>query len=96
MSLDLSLFQFVHFFAGQSRIPDGAGVFFAQYLPYLLVLAALYFIFRKNAWKDKLMMFAVAALTLILSRGILTETVRFIWPRPRPFDVLGFQSLIAE
>lgn len=96
MNLDLNLFQFIHSFAGRSKILDEFGIFFANYLPYLLVLAALYFIFRENTWKNKLMMFAVTTLNLILSRGILTETIRFFWPRQRPFDALGFQALIPE
>ena len=38
--------------------------------------------------------FSLTALSLILSRGIITELIRFIFLRQRPFEVLGIQPLI--
>jgi undecaprenyl-diphosphatase len=72
-------------------------VFCAKYVPYFMTAAAIFFIFYFfRDWKKKLLVFFTASLSVILSRGILTEVIRFLYARPRPFKVLGFEPLIGN
>jgi undecaprenyl-diphosphatase len=70
-------------------------VFFASYLPYILLVIAiaLFFIKEKN-WRQRLYVFSVFALAAILSRGLITEIIRFFYYRPRPFLILNTSPLI--
>lgn len=93
--MDLAVFQFFHGLAGRSSIFDGAINFFATYLPYLLAVAAVFLIFRQGDRRQKIFSFIFTALTLLLSRGLLTEIIRFAYARPRPFEMLDFQPLFV-
>jgi len=93
--MDLTLFNLIHSFAGRSSLVDWGGVLIAQYLPYALVVAALVFLFRMEPWKVRVEAFLATALSLLLSRGLITELLRFVWDRPRPFVTLGFEPLIT-
>ena len=94
MGIDTLVFQSIHGLAGWSGILDAAGVFFAQYLPYLLGIAIVVFLFRGHSPKARVRTFLFLALMALLSRGILAESIRFFFPRVRPFDALGFTPLI--
>lgn len=94
--MNLQLFNFIHQFAGQNVIFDLIGRFFAEYVSYILVLMVVILFFKQIGWKNRFYFFALAALSTLLARGIITETFRFFYNHPRPFDVLGFQPLIPE
>ncbi len=94
--MDLALFNAIHSFVGITGITDWLGVLIAQYLPYAMGVAAVVFIAKRPTLREKLWTFFYMALTVILSRGTITEIIRFIWNRPRPFLVLGFTPLISE
>lgn len=94
--MDVALFQFIHSFAEKWSLIDWGGVLVAQYLPYAMGVAALVFLFRMEPWKVRVEAFLATALSLLLSRGLLTEVIRFFYDRPRPFVELGFTPLIAE
>jgi len=96
MSLDISIFRFIFSLSGFSSLINALAVFLAKYLPIFLVLAVLVFIFKQKPWKEKWLVFIFSGLCLILSRGILTEVIRFFYYRPRPFELLGITSLIPE
>ena len=95
--MDFFLFGFFHSLAGKSDFLNLIIVFLAKYLPYLLVLLFLFFaIFNNRNWREKTRIFIASALGVILSRGLLTEIIRFFYERPRPFEALSFQPLISE
>lgn len=94
--MELSIFQFIHDLAGKSGLIDFFGVFSAKYLLYILIAAALWFFFKEKDLKKRFFVFIFTALVAVLSRGILTELIRFLWNRERPFTVLGFEPLIPE
>ena len=96
MAWDINLFNWIHGFAGWSVFTDSVGVFLAQYLAYILVIAALFFIFKQDGWKTRMEILFHSALATLISRGILTELIRFLYDRPRPFAAFGFTSLIGE
>jgi undecaprenyl-diphosphatase len=91
---DLPVFNFFHSLSGKFWPIDWAWIFFAEYLPYFLVLAALYVVFREGGRK-RIYYFALISLPVILSRGIITETIRFFYKRERPFSSLDFSPLVS-
>ncbi len=94
--MDLFLFNLIRSFEGKWSLIDWGGVLTAQYLPYVLVVAALVFLFRMEPWKVRVETFLATALALLISRGFITELLRFVWNRPRPFVALNFMPLITE
>lgn len=95
--LNTALFEFIRRLARRGAFFDGAGIFFAEYFPYILALAFLIFVVRVSFdWRIRFAIFAETALAAILARGILTEAIRFFYPVPRPFAVLNFTPLISE
>ncbi len=96
MSFDEQLFQFFHATAGKFWFLDDVAVFFAVYLPYLLLTAAVLAIALQPRFREKYRIFAYASLSTILARGIIAPLFYFVLPRLRPFEVLGFAPLIAH
>ncbi len=83
MNIDLFLFQFINQFAGKSVCLDGTAIFFARYFEYFLILFLLLFLIKnvKKYWPMVIQSFFAA----ILSRLVITNIIRWLWPRPRPF-----------
>jgi len=94
--MDLIIFQFFHNFAGRYAFLDSVGIFFAKYLPYLMVIALIIFLLKQKGWQNQIYLFIQMALAAILSRGLFTEIIRFLYNRERPFSALGFQPLISD
>lgn len=95
-SLNSSLFHFIYGFSRHNFLLDDLGIFCAKYLPYLLVFGFIILVFYESGWRRKWYFFSEAALATILSRGLLTEIIRFFYNHPRPFDAFGFVPLIGE
>ena len=83
MSWDINLFNWIHGLAGWSVLTDALGIFLAKYLAYILGFAALVFIINQKSWREKLKVFIHLALAVLISRGILTEIIRYLYNRPR-------------
>jgi undecaprenyl-diphosphatase len=82
-SLDKTAFNWINGFAIKWPILDSVAVFFAKYFEYFLLAFLLIILaikFRKNFG----MVFR-AVLSAVISRLFVTEIVRKIWFRPRPF-----------
>lgn len=95
-SLDEKFFNFIHQLVGKSRLLDLSAIFFADYSGYILILIALVIIFSAKKYKDRIYNLAFVSLILLLSNGILTQTIRFFFFRERPFVELGFVPLITK
>ena len=67
-------------------------VFFGQYFGYILIGLLLLFLLKKRYIRLILQMAAAA----ILSRGIITEAIRFFFPQDRPFVENGSIPLIPH
>ncbi len=96
MSFDTMLMNAIHGLSGWSGILDAAGIFLAQYVPYLLAIPFILFLLKGKTAKARMRTFLFWALVALLSRGIFTETIRFFFPRLRPFETFGFTPLISE
>ena len=95
ISLDNSIFQFIHQYAGHNKIIDLIAIFFATYAAYFIVLFWIILFFKERGWKKRFYFFSLSALSTILSRGIIAEVIGFFYYRPRPFVSLGFNPLIS-
>ncbi len=63
-------------------------------LVILLILIVL--ILRNPSRRKKFYYFGLTLLSLIFSRGILTEIIRQIYDRSRPFEVLDVPAMLEE
>lgn len=102
MYYDQLLFSALHYLADRAALLDWLLVFTAQYLPYLLVLSMFVALVRvangvgAREWRTRIYFAATAILAAVLSRGIITEAIRFFYDRPRPYEALGFEPLLAN
>lgn len=97
MPLDLSLFNFFNHLAGASLIGDLTVVFLAQYLPYLIILAFLIWVFfQTRSWREKIYLMLTGAVAGLVARFVVGEIIRFFYHRPRPFLVHDVIKLISE
>lgn len=96
MNFNQVFFQSIYGLSHKNFLLDGLVVFCAQYLPYLLIACFLVLVFYEEGRRRKWYLFLEAALAIILSRGLLTEIIRFFYHHSRPFDALGFMPLTPE
>jgi len=94
--LNQTLFQFIHHLAGRNVFLDDLSIFFAQYLPYLMVVGFLMLVYYEDGWRKKFYLFCEGAIAVMLARGILTEVIRFFYHSERPFSFYNFTPLIGE
>ncbi|MDI6591636.1 MAG: phosphatase PAP2 family protein [Patescibacteria group bacterium] len=81
--LDYILFEKINQFAGTWLWLDTLGIFFAKYFGYILIFFIFLFLLkdRKKYWPMVIIAFSSA----ILAKFVITEFIRFLWNRPRPF-----------
>lgn len=94
--MNLQIFNFIHQFAGQNKIFDLIGIIFGKYIAYVLIIMAIVLFFKQRGWKNKYYFFALSVLSIILSRGIITEIIRFFYHKVRPYTALNFEPLITN
>ncbi len=94
--IDRAVFQFVYASGHHNAFWDVLALFFAEYLPYLLVLAFLALVYYQRGWRRKVYLSCEAALTIILARGLATEIIRYFYHEPRPFSFYSFTPLFNE
>ncbi|HVN26620.1 MAG TPA: phosphatase PAP2 family protein [Candidatus Paceibacterota bacterium] len=94
MSFNQSVFLFVHHLAGRSGWIDGVGVFFADWLPYLLAAGFVVFVLGQKGWRQRFYLFAEGALAVIVARGLVTETIHLLYHEERPFSFYHFAPLV--
>lgn len=92
--MDLYFFQLINSLAGRLWPLDWFAVFFADYFGYFLILIAIILFLRERNWRERTYFFSLAALSLILSRGIIAEALKFFIARKRPFSILEIAPLL--
>lgn len=93
MLFDTTIFNFIFGLARKSKLIDDLGIFLAKFLPYILVILAIVLILKEKNWKSQIYIFSLIILSVILSRGIISEIIKFFWHRERPFMAMNFQPL---
>jgi undecaprenyl-diphosphatase len=96
MSLNQTVFLWIHHFAGRNHWLDGLGVFLAEWFPYFLVLGFLILVAGQPGWRKKFYWFAEGAIAIMVSRGLVTEIIRLLYHHERPFSFYHFAPLISE
>jgi len=71
-------------------------IFFSKYLPYILILSFLGFLLAEHGRRRRLFIFIEAALAILVSRGLVTEGIRFFHHVARPFEVWQVIPLVPE
>jgi len=94
--MDLAVSQLIFGIIGRWGWLDGSIIFLAKFLPYLMGLAFLFFVFQVKPWPRKIYFVSFAVLSAVLSRGLFTEIIRFFYVRPRPFEALGLEALLTN
>ncbi len=93
-SLNQDIFRLFFIFAHQNPFFDGLIVFLAKYLPYLLIVAFLAFVLSQKDRRVRLFIFIEGMLAVIISRSIITESIRFFYNHLRPFAALNVSPLV--
>lgn len=97
--LEFVIFNFLRGIVGISGVLNALVVFFAEYLGYFLIagyFALLFFNHRFQGFKTRAYWLAFLLLSVILSRALFTEIIRFFYYRNRPFVELGFKPLFEH
>jgi undecaprenyl-diphosphatase len=92
--MDLYLFNLINQYAGQSKILDNLAIFFAEYFQYLIAVILL-IVILKNFKKNLPMAVSIIG-TVFLSRIVITEIIRHLFFRQRPFVVLENAHLLLN
>ena len=82
--MDIYLLRLLNQLAGMNVWGDRLIVFLADYLLYFLIgFLAVWALTKKN-----FRVTALALVTAVFSRFLVTEIIRFFYNRPRPFEIL--------
>lgn len=93
---DYKIFEALNGLAGKNTVFDYVTIFFAHYYVFIFPLLALaYYIFHQEKYSLWQVGFS-QIITVIISRGIITELVRYFYKRPRPFLVHNVTQLIYK
>lgn len=84
--MDIIILRFLNNFAARSNITDDIIVFFADYFGYLIVAALVLFLFQN--FKKNWPLVSQSLIAAVLARFGVTEIIRLLWLRPRPFTEL--------
>lgn len=97
MTIDVKIFYFLNNLAGRSALFDNLIIFFAAYLQYFLI--AVFFLLLlvwQYSKQEKIRIFLVTAISVIIARLGITEIIRFFYHRPRPFLTHQAHQLLSE
>ena len=81
--MDQIIFQYINSFALKYLWLDAAAIFFANYFGWVLIGVLILFLIKnfRKYWK----MAATAFISAVFARFIITEIIRWLRSRPRPF-----------
>ncbi len=93
MALDILLFYFINSFVFRNVYFDGAAIFLAHYLPFVLIGVVFIFLFYnfKKYWRMLLKAFAAGLLSFCSA-----QVIGALFYRSRPFLVAGVKNILAH
>jgi undecaprenyl-diphosphatase len=95
-SFNQTVFKFFFYKIPHVELLNVLGIFAAEYLPYLLIIGFLILAYYQASSRRRVYVFCEGALAVILSRGIITEIIRFFYHHQRPYSFYNFTPLISE
>jgi len=96
MSFDIYVFQLLGSLADKNWILDALFIFFAKYAVYFLFLLAIFIGWRMDNWRKKIYFFLLSLTSLIVSRGIVVEILKYAFQRQRPADYFQLEEVIVH
>jgi len=93
--MDASIFSFL-FSLGSKPWMTWFAVFCAEYLVYVLLIFFIILLFKEKNFKKRIYFFLYVIVAELMTRGIITEGIRYFYHRPRPFVALSLTPLIAH
>lgn len=91
--LNTFIFQKINGLANNSKILDFIGIFFADYFLYISVAILIIFLF----WKKHRLMVLSSVVSVFLSRIVITEPIKILIHRARPYIILDTaKKIITE
>ena len=96
MNFNIYIFNLLHNLAGKWWPLDWFFIFFGSYVGYILVILAVVLIIKLSTSKQRLFFFLFIILSLLLSRGVIGESFKRLYPVDRPFVTYHFTPLISE
>ena len=105
-NIDYSVFKYFNDWAGKNEVLDKLGFFFAETWAYILGVIAIFWLVKRlvNMKKSAAIpsdfrrqardFVGLIASSIVLSRGIITQGIRFFYHRPRPFLAHDIVALI--
>lgn len=94
MNFDISIFNSFHGLTDSWAILNWFYILSAVYLPYIIAVIFIILLWREKNLKKRYSIFLTSLLSVIISRGIATEIIRYFFHRPRPFVALQFMPLL--
>lgn len=91
--IDHQLFQAINQFAFRYFWLDIIGIFLAKYLVYIMVMSLAFFAFK---FRKNLKMVLTSLLSAFFARYVITEGIRLLKPRMRPFTNGNINLLIER
>lgn len=96
-ALDVNTFSLFNSLAERSGVVDAFIIFFAHYLAYLLIVLFLLFVWiSRHPYQEKIRFLWVVSISTLISRGIVSPAIHFLYHRPRPFMAYEVRQLIPE
>jgi len=71
-------------------------IFLGSILPWIIIIWFITTVLYIKSFKLKFYYFAIAIISIIVSRGFIVETVHNIFYFPRPFEVFGITPIISS
>jgi undecaprenyl-diphosphatase len=91
MNFDIYIFSLINDLVGKNLWLDTLGIFFAQYLEYILIFVLILFLLKN--FQRYLKMISESFFAAVLAKEIFVDMIRQLSPRLRPFHE-GFKILI--
>ena len=96
-NLDTNTFLYLNGLTGHSSFFDSIVVFFAEYLPYILVVTIVWLVWKGTLdMRQKFYMLSVVFFSAFFARFGFASLIRFFYHRPRPFLAFHIQPLFPE
>ena len=96
MAYDIKLFYLFNNLSGKSEVFDWFAVFFADYFGYFVAVLFFAILFLAPFYRDRIKVFLTVAISVVLSRLVITEIIRFFYCRPRPFMAYTVNQLAED
>ena len=96
MNWDTSIFFWLNALVGHSALFDQLILFTAFFLPYLVVFGfLLLLLLTRRERREKMRIFAIVTLSVILARALITEFIYMIFHRSRPYLTHEVNQLLS-